>query len=53
MLLHKTDKQKLAIVMELKTIDDFMDETNVKKINFIEGNILKVAPNAGFEPATK
>ena len=26
-LLHKTDKQKLAIVMELKTIDDFMDET--------------------------
>ncbi|SFV55325.1 Conserved protein, with a weak D-galactarate dehydratase/altronate hydrolase domain [hydrothermal vent metagenome] len=26
-LLHKTDKQRLAIVMELKTIDDFMDET--------------------------
>ncbi len=27
MLLHKTDKQKLAIVMELKTIDDFIEET--------------------------
>ncbi len=32
-LLHKTDKQKLAIVMELKTIDDFIDETKENAIN--------------------
>ena len=32
-LVHKTDKQKLAIVMELKTIDDFMDETKENALN--------------------
>jgi len=38
-LLHKTDKQKLAIVMELKTIDDFMDET---KENALESAVKQI-----------
>ena len=38
-LLHKTDKEKLAIVMELKTIDDFMDET---KENALESAVKQI-----------
>ena len=38
-VLHKTDKEKLAIVMELKTIDDFMDET---KENALESAVKQI-----------
>ena len=32
MLFHKSDKSKLAIVMELKTIDDFIEENKEKAL---------------------
>ncbi len=32
MVLHKTDKQKLALVIELKTIDEFEEETKEKAL---------------------
>ena len=33
MLLHKTDKSKLAIIMELKIIDEFDEETKETALN--------------------
>ncbi|SHO80974.1 Conserved protein, with a weak D-galactarate dehydratase/altronate hydrolase domain [hydrothermal vent metagenome] len=32
MLFHKSDKKKLAIIIELKTIDDFIEETKEKAL---------------------
>ncbi len=48
-LLHKEDKSRLAIIMELKTIDEFEEETKEKALN----NALKQIEEKQYEVEVK